>query len=106
MRDVEDEVLGVGGLFLDATDLAADAETELLVELVGRNEPGTDGAESRRGLAETELRIGASLELHRAIAQILADRVPRNHRRCLTDADLEAFEADDDDELGFPVNGV
>ena len=104
LGDVEDEVGGAGVLHLLAVDRAAEGEVVGVVQLVGCDEPGPDGAVAAAGLAEGELGAGGELEV--PVADVLADGDAGDVRPGVGLGDAVGGAADDDDELDLPVDGV
>ena len=102
--DAEDEVAGAGVLQLLAVDRAAEGEVVGVVQLVGGDDPGPDGAVAAAGLADGELRAGRELEV--PVADVLADREAGDVGPGVGLVDSVGGAADDDDELDLPVGGV
>ena len=83
---------------------AADFEVVAIGQLIGRDDLGPDGRETREGLTDAELGRGAD-QLTGPLGQVLPDRDARDVIPCPWLVDVDGAPADDDDQFRFPVHG-
>ena len=102
--DGEDEVAGAGVLDDLAVYAAADFEVVAIGQLIGRNDFGPDGRETRERLTDAELRRGAD-QLTGPLGQVLPGSDARDVIPCPCRVNADGTPADDDDQFRFPVHG-